>query len=262
MKYISVSSGSCGNCSYIESKQSKIIVDAGISGKKVIENLSMHDKDLNNLNAILVTHEHMDHIKSVGILSRKFDVPIYATEGTWNSMKDIIGNISDKNIFVIEKEKKYVIGDLEIDSFSTMHDAADSVGFLINSGKKKVSIVTDLGAVTQNVFDKVKGSDVVVVESNYDDEMLSFCSYSPSLKKRIRSDFGHLSNSEAGYLSIALVKTGTKKILLGHLSKESNIPELAFQTVGQILTSHDIGPSDVSLDVLLRGKVSKMYTIK
>lgn len=262
MKYISLSSGSCGNSHYIESNNTKILIDAGISGKKIIDNLNEHEKNLQNLNAILVTHEHTDHIQSVGIISRKYDVPIYATEKTWEKMQNQIGNIKEKNIFIIDKEKNFFIEDLEISSFSTVHDAADSVGFCVNSGKKRISIVTDLGVVTQEVFEKIKGSDIAVVESNYDDQMLSFCSYSPSLKKRIRSEYGHLSNDEAGYLSIALVKSGTKKLLLAHLSRESNLPQLAFQTVGSILTSHNITPKDVSLDVLLRGKVSKIYTIK
>lgn len=262
MKYISLSSGSCGNSHFIETNKTKILVDAGISGKKIIDNLNEHEKDLNNLNAILVTHEHTDHIKSVGVISRKFDVPIYATEKTWEEIQYLIGNIKEKNIVVIEKNKKIGIGDLEIDSFKTNHDAVDSVGFTLNNGKKKISIVTDLGVVTQEVFEKIKGSDIAVIESNYDDDMLSFCSYAPSLKKRIRSELGHLSNNEAAYLAIALVKSGTGKILLGHLSKESNLPQLAFQTVGEILTSHKMGPKDVSLDVLLRGKVSKMYSIR
>ena len=262
MKYISLSSGSCGNSHYVETGKTKILVDAGISGKKIIENLNEHEKNLKDLNAILVTHEHTDHIQSVGVISRKYDVPIYTTEKTWEEIKNHIGNIKEKNIIILDKNKKIAIGDIEIDSFQTVHDAVDSVGYTLNNGKKKISIVTDLGVVTQEVFEKIKGSDIAIIESNYDDEMLSFCSYSPSLKKRIRSEVGHLSNNEAAYLAIALVKTGTSKILLGHLSKESNLPQLAFQTVGTILTSHKMGPKDVSLDVLLRGRVSKMYSIR
>lgn len=262
MNYISLSSGSCGNSHYIEGEDTKIIVDAGISGKKIVENLNVHGKCLDNLNAIMVTHEHTDHIKSVGILSRRFDAPIYATEKTWEQMEANLGKIASKNIKVFEKGTSLDIGSVKVESFPIFHDAADPVGYSFNQGRKKIAIVTDIGIVTEEVFEKIKGSDIAVIESNYDEDMLSFCSYPPTLKKRIRSEYGHLSNSEAGYLGIALVKSGTKKLLLAHLSKESNLPQLAFQTVGSILSSNGITPEDVGLDVIHRGRVSKLYSIK
>ncbi|MDO5094917.1 MAG: MBL fold metallo-hydrolase [Peptostreptococcaceae bacterium] len=262
MKYISLSSGSCGNSHYIEGKDTKLIVDAGISGRKIVEHLAVHNRDLCGLDAILVTHEHFDHIQAVGILSRKFDAPIYATEKTWEQMKKYLGKIADKNIVIFEKGETLEIGSMEVDTFAISHDAADPVGYAFRQNNKKLAIVTDLGIITDEVFQKIKGADIAVVESNYDDEMLSFCSYSYQLKQRIRSEVGHLSNSEAGYLGTALVKSGTKKLLLAHLSKESNLPQLAFQTVGTILTAQGLGPKDVGLDVMLRGKVSRMYSIE
>lgn len=262
MNYISLSSGSCGNCHYIEADKTKIIVDAGISGKKVIGNLNVHDKTLDGLNAIMVTHEHTDHIKGVGILSRKFDAPVYATEKTWEQMESSLGKISSNKIKILHKGCPVNIGSVTVESFGISHDAADPVGYSFIEDHKKIAIVTDTGIITEEVFEKIKGSDIAVIESNYDEEMLSFCSYPPSLKQRIRSDYGHLSNSEAGYLGIALVKSGTKNLLLAHLSKESNLPQLAFQTVGSILTSHGISPKDVGLDVIQRGKVSKLYRIE
>lgn len=262
MKYISLSSGSCGNSHYIEGSDAKVIVDAGISGKKIEEHLAMHGKDLGGLNAILVTHEHRDHIHAVGVLSRKYDVPIYATRKTWEQMCDVLGKIPDKNIIVFEKGETLGIGSLEVDTFGISHDAADPVGYSFRQNDRKLAIVTDLGMVTEEVFETIKGADIAVIESNYDEHMLSYCNYAHHLKKRIRSDVGHLSNSEAGYLGTALVKTGTKKILLAHLSKESNLPQIAFQTVGTILTEQGLGPKDVGLDVMLRGKVSRMYSIE
>ncbi len=262
MKYISLSSGSCGNCHYIECKDTKLIVDAGISGRKVTENLSLHKKDLNGLNAIFVTHEHFDHIQAVGILSRRFDVPIYATEKTWEQMEKQVGNIAERNIRIFESGETFAVGDLEVDTFSISHDAADPVGYAFRDGNKKLAIATDLGMVTDEVFCKIRGADIAVIESNYDEEMLAYCNYSYHLKQRIRSDTGHLSNSEAGYLSAALVRTGTKKLLLAHLSKESNLPQIAHQAVGTILSGHGFGPQDVGLDVMLRGKVSREYIIE
>lgn len=262
MNYISLSSGSCGNSHFIEGDNTKIIVDAGISGKKIVENLSVHGKNLENLNAILVTHEHIDHIKAVGILSRKFNAPIYATDQTWEQMEAQMGKIASSNIKTFKSGDTLHIGAVKVDSFSISHDAIDPVGYAFTQDNKKIAIVTDTGMVSEEIFDKIKGSDIAVIESNYDDEMLSFCGYPPTLKQRIRSDYGHLSNSEAGYLGIALVKSGTKKLLLAHLSKDSNLPQLAFQTVGTILTSHGITPKDVGLDVIHRGKVSRLYSIK
>ena len=262
MNYISLSSGSCGNCHYLEGDNTKIIVDAGISGKRIIENLNVHGKNLTGLNAIMVTHEHTDHIHAVGILSRKFDAPVYATEKTWEQMESTLGKIASNNIKILHKGELVQIGSVTIDSFSISHDAADPVGYSFVEARKKIAIVTDTGLITKEMFEKIKGADIAVIESNYDEEMLSFCGYSPSLKQRIRSDYGHLSNSEAGYLGIALVKTGTKNLLLAHLSRESNLPQLAFQTVGSILTSHGFSPKDVGLDVIHRGKVSRLYSIE
>ncbi|MDO5061707.1 MAG: MBL fold metallo-hydrolase [Peptostreptococcaceae bacterium] len=262
MKYISLSSGSCGNSHYIEGKDTKVIVDAGISGKKIYEHMMIHGKDWKELDAILVTHEHFDHIHAVGILSRKLDLPIYATEKTWEIMSRHIGKIAEKNIMVFEKGETLGIGSLEIDTFAISHDAADPVGYAFRQNGQKIAIVTDLGMVTEEVFAKIKGADIAVIESNYDEHMLSYCSYTPQLKQRIRSERGHLSNAEAGYLGTALARSGTRKILLAHLSKESNLPQIAFQTVGTILTSQGLGPKDVGLDVMLRGKVSRMYSIE
>lgn len=262
MKYISLSSGSCGNCHYIANDDTKIIIDAGISGKRAIENLAMHGQNLDGLSAILVTHEHIDHIQAVGILSRKFNTPIYATEKTWESMKHLIGKVKDENIRVFERGKKLGINNIEVGTFEISHDAIEPTGYTLSHNNKKISVVTDIGFVSDEVFNNIKGSDIAVIESNYDPEMLDYCSYPYVLKRRIRSQEGHLSNEEAGYLGAALVKSGTKKLLLAHLSKESNLPQLAFQTVARILTEQNIRPEDVSMDVMLRGKVSKIYSIE
>lgn len=262
MKYISLSSGSCGNCHYISNGDTKLIVDAGLSGKKAIEHLNFHNETLENLNGILVTHEHYDHIQGVGILSRKFDAPIYATQKTWEQMHKHVGKIKDHHIKIFSKGETMGINTIEVGTFGISHDAVDPVGYTFVSGGQKISVVTDIGQVTDNVFDSIKGSDIAVIESNYDPQMLNYCGYPYSLKQRIRSEVGHLSNEEAGYLAAALVKTGTKKLLLAHLSKESNMPQLAYQTVARILTEQGYTSANVSLDVMLRGKVSKEYSIK
>lgn len=262
MKYISLSSGSCGNCHYISNQDTKLIVDAGLSGKKAIEHLAHHNETLEGLNGIFVTHEHFDHIQGVGILSRKFDAPIYATKKTWEEMHKHIGKIKDHHIGMFVAGDTLGINSIEIGTFSISHDAVDPVGYTFKSKEQKIAVVTDIGQVTDQVYNSIKGADIAVIESNYDPQMLNYCSYPYSLKQRIRSETGHLSNEEAGYLAAALVKSGTRKLLLAHLSKESNMPQIAFQTVAGILAQQGFTPEDVSLDVMLRGKVSKEYSIK
>jgi len=262
MKYISLSSGSCGNCHYITGKDTKIVIDAGISGKRAIEHLAMHGQSMDGLDAILVTHEHIDHIQAVGILSRKFNTPVYATEKTWENMKKHIGKIKEENVKVFKRGDTLDIKNIEAKTFAISHDAVEPTGYTLSQDNQKISVVTDIGCISDEVFNNIKGSDIAVIESNYDPHMLSYCSYPYTLKQRIRSDSGHLSNEEAGYLGAALVKSGTRKLLLAHLSKESNLPELAFQTVASILSQQNIGPDDVGLDVMLRGRVSKIYSIE
>ena len=262
MKYISLSSGSCGNCHYITGRDTKIVIDAGISGKRAIEHLAMHGQSMDGLDAILVTHEHIDHIQAVGILSRKFNTPVYATEKTWEHMKKHVGKIKEENIRVFRRGETLGIKNIEVGTFEISHDAVEPVGYTLTQGNQKISVVTDIGHVSDEVFRNIKGSDIAVIESNYDPHMLNYCSYPYPLKQRIRSETGHLSNEEAGYLGAALIKSGTRKLLLAHLSKESNLPQLAFQTVASILSQQDIGPEDAGLDVMLRGRVSKIYSIE
>ncbi|MGL5440462.1 MAG: MBL fold metallo-hydrolase [Filifactoraceae bacterium] len=261
MKYISVSSGSSGNCHFVKSGSTCLIIDAGISGKRIEDGLSFHDENLKKVNGIFVTHEHIDHIQGVGVISRKYDIPIYATEGTWENMVKTIGKIASHNIKEIKAGKKVDIDEVRIEAFRTSHDAKDSCGFTVTNGKKILAIATDLGYVSDEVFKAIEGANMAVVESNYDPEMLKFSSYPVNLKTRIRSEVGHLSNMECAFLSCALAKAGTERILLAHLSKENNMPLLAYQTVEEVLKSHGITGSDVGLDVLRRDKVSNVYSV-
>ena len=186
MKYISIASGSKGNCHLVQKKDSCILIDAGLSGKATIDAINMHDIDTSKLKAIFITHEHSDHIKGAGIISRKFDIPIYATELTWDAMSNKIGNIKDEHIKIIENADKVCIGDLEISSIPIKHDAADPVAYNVTDGKRLLSIITDLGVVTKKVFDFIKKSNAVVLESNHDINMLEAGPYSYELKITIK----------------------------------------------------------------------------
>ena len=263
LKYCSIGSGSSGNCHYIEYKDTNILVDAGLSGKRITTGLDDINVDMENIKGIFITHEHSDHIKGAGIISRKYDIPIFANVKTWCAMKDKLGDIKDSNMKVFENDRSYSLGDLIIRPFSISHDASDAVGYNFYAENEKMSIATDIGMITDNIRRHLYKSKLVVLESNYDPNMLMMGSYPYSLKKRVMSDTGHLSNEDAAKFCIDLVKEGTERILLAHLSKENNFPELAYETSKSILAQNDIIiGQDIKLDVLLREKVSDIYNVK
>lgn len=262
MEYCSIASGSSGNCHYIGYKNTNILIDAGLSGKKISKGLDEIYVDANKLNGIFVTHEHSDHIKGIGVLSRKYDIPIFVNYKTWSAIKEKIGKVKEKNIKIFENNKIYEIGDLEIKPFSIIHDAVDPVGFKLNDGKKSIAVATDIGHISDNIKENLLGSDLIVLESNYDKEMLLMGSYTYTLKKRVMSDIGHLSNEEAAKFAVELIKSGTENLLLAHLSRENNFPALAFETSNHILTENGmrIG-KDANLEVLMRDDRSKLYSL-
>ena len=264
LKYCSVGSGSSGNCHYIGYKNTNILVDAGLSGKRITTGLKDIGVDADKLKGIFITHEHVDYIKGAGILSRKFDIPVFANIKTWCSMKDKLGDIKDKNMKVFENDKTYSLGDIIVKPFSIEHDASDPVGYnFYTESDEKMSIATDIGCITQNIKKHLYKSKLVVLESNYDPNMLMMGSYTYALKKRVMSSTGHLSNEDAANFCVELINEGTESILLAHLSKENNFPELAYETSKGVLASNDIVVGqDVKLDVLSRNDVSNVYEMK
>lgn len=263
LKYCSIGSGSSGNCHYIGYKDTNILVDAGLSGKRISTGLDEINVDANKVKGIFITHEHSDHIKGAGIISRKYDIPIFANIKTWCAMKDKLGQIEDRNMKVFENDKSYSLGDLIIRPFSISHDASDAVGYNFYADNEKMSIATDIGKITDNIRRHLYKSKLVVLESNYDPNMLMMGSYPYALKKRVMSEVGHLSNEDAANFCVELIKEGTERILLAHLSKENNFPELAYETSKGILTQNNIiVGQDVKLDVLQREEVSDIYKVK
>lgn len=262
IRYISVASGSSGNCHYIEKNGTKILIDAGISGKRIENALKEHNADLIDLSAVMITHEHTDHIKSVGVISRRYDVPVYATEKTWAKMGDCLGKIKEEHKRVFVPYQDIEINDLLVRGFSTSHDAVDSCGFTLTDGNARMAIATDLGCITKSVQDSITGCELVVLESNHDIEMLKVGSYPYYLKKRVLSEYGHLSNVAAGDIAASLVESGTKAVLLAHLSQENNMPIIAYQTVAQSLKERSIDPEkDLKLMVLSRNFVSEIFIV-
>jgi phosphoribosyl 1,2-cyclic phosphodiesterase len=255
-------SGSSGNAIYIASKDTRLLIDCGVSGKKVAASLKDIGVDPKNLDAILVTHEHGDHVQGVGIMSRRYGIDVYANKGTWKEMRNIIGEIDDANVKNIDKEKEFYINDILIKSFSISHDAVEPVGYSIVAEGKKITIATDMGYVSREVVKHFEGSDMMLIESNHDENMLMCGRYPYFLKKRILSKLGHLSNELAGKLAAHMYEKGTKKFLLGHLSKENNFPDLAYQTVYNTLKSKNIDVDrDVVLNMANRDKTSSIFNL-
>lgn len=260
MKVSVLASGSSGNSIYIEGKGTKILIDAGLSGKEIDRRLQEIGVSGEQLDAILVTHEHIDHIKGVGILSRRYDLPIYANDLTWQGAVDKLGKIKDCN-FKIFKEG-FMLGNLEIESFSIPHDANDPVGYLIRMGDNRVGIATDMGCIPPAVEKLLQGTDLLIIESNHDLEMLWHGSYPWPLKKRINGEHGHLSNDDAADLLPRLINSNYPRILLAHLSQDNNIPELAYITVKNNLEDHGfIIGKDLLLDYTYRDRPTMLYDV-
>jgi len=188
------------------------------------------------INAVFVTHEHSDHIKGISLFSKKFNVPVYANSATWTSMRECLSGVSEENVCIIE-ENAVMIGDINVCAFAISHDAANPVGYTMVSGNEKVSVATDTGIISKSMLDALCGSDKVMIEANHDLKLLEIGRYPDMLKRRIRGDKGHLCNEKTGELASFLLKEGTKKFLLGHLSEENNHPDLAYVTVREMLTA-------------------------
>jgi phosphoribosyl 1,2-cyclic phosphodiesterase len=227
-------SGSSGNSIFIRSKSACILVDAGVSCTKIRGELQKMDVRMDDLDGILVTHEHIDHIRGLSTLSKKYDIPIYANAQTWEQLLPKLPNIQAKNVREIKTEDFY-INDVCVQPIELSHDAACTYGYALTSHGKKVSILTDLGHVTRRIIDMAAGSSIVLLESNHDVEMLNAGPYPYRLKHRILSGKGHLSNDAAAQAAFDLATTGVRGIILGHLSINNNMEALALQTVSGFL---------------------------
>ncbi len=264
MKLCSIASSSSGNCIYVGTDRTHILVDTGISCKRVKSGLESIDVDPGSIDAVLITHEHSDHIRGLGVLSRRYNIPIYTTELTWRAAlsSGTVGEI-DKNLFrKITPDKDFAINELVIHPFRTPHDAADPVCYTFTKNKKKISVATDLGCYNSYIAEKLKRSNVLFIEANHDIEMLKNGSYPFYLKKRILSDTGHLSNEVSGRLLSELLHDNLQYVILGHLSKENNRPDVADQTVRSYLElSGCISDSNLKLIVSEKESISPLIII-
>lgn len=275
MRLCSIASGSSGNCIYVGSDTTHLLVDVGISGKRTEAGLKELDLSMQDIDGIFITHEHTDHIAGLGVLERKYGIPIYATKGTISAIKNTnaLGEIPDELFCPISADEKIVIKDLVCNPMRISHDAAEPVAYRIQHGKKRVGIITDLGNYNDYTVESLKGMDALLLEANHDVNMLQVGPYPYYLKQRILGDRGHLSNERAGQLLCSLLHDKLQSVMLGHLSKENNLPELAYEAVrvevtmtklkkkeeGSVYT--DIKTSDFPMYVASRSELSPVIHI-
>jgi len=257
MKFISLSSGSSGNCYYIESKETKILIDAGVSARYIKNSLKNFDIKAEEIDAVFITHEHSDHICGAEVLSRSSNIEVYSNALT---IKAILKNNSVKREELFKTfENEFNIKDLNISCFSLNHDAACPIGYIIEDSKTKMSVVTDTGCITKNIYDSIKGSKSVLLESNHDIQMLSNGPYHYLLKKRILSNSGHLSNDAAGRYAVKLINDGADNIVLGHISSTNNTYEKVLQSIDYYLSINNIKINkDVRIEIAKKNEVSEI----
>ena len=230
-RFCSLFSYSSGNATYIGSGRTGILIDAGVSAKRIRTALQDRDIDPGSIRAIFVTHEHADHIKGIRVLQSQLGVPVYATAGTLRGMDDCGALDSRFPQTVLPVGGEVAIGDLLVRAFPTPHDSNESCGFTVElPDERKAAVATDIGHMTNEVMNGILGCDLVMLESNHDIGMLQNGPYPYFLKRRILSDVGHLCNDACADVAVRLVEHGTTRLFLGHLSAENNLPQLAYQT--------------------------------
>lgn len=233
MKICAIASGSSGNCIYAGSGDTHLLIDAGISRKKITKGLENLQVEPERIDGLLLTHEHSDHISGLRVWLKKYPVPVYGTRGTLQAVleKDTSGEIPRELLHEVIPDREVRIKDMRILPFSTSHDAAEPVGYTIESQGHKMGLATDLGTYSEYTLEHLQETELLFLEANHDVTMLEVGSYPYQLKKRILSDKGHLSNIDSGELLCKAFSEKMKHIILAHLSKEHNYPELAYQTV-------------------------------
>jgi len=262
LKFLSLASGSSGNCYYVGTNSYGILVDAGIGVRQIKKVLKEHGIEFEKILAVLVTHDHADHIRSIGYIGEGMSIPVYTTEmvHTGISKSRYVEEVLIQSRRVIEKEKPFTIRDLKITAFEVPHDSMDNVGYSIEYGDRTFVFVTDVGHITETVRNYVKGANYLVLESNYDVEMLAAGSYPQFLKERVSSDTGHLSNYDASEFLASVYSPKLTDVWLCHLSRDNNHPELAVKTVEYRLLQDGIKVGkDISLTPLKRMNPSDMY---
>ena len=260
LQFCSFASGSSGNSYLVKDDNTAVLIDAGISGKRILQGLEETGTPKEMVSALLITHEHIDHVKSIPVLTKRIpELSVYANQATWESIER---PVPEANRYVFETGRDFTIGDLTVRSFPVPHDAAEPVGFSIYGGGRQISICTDAGFVTEEIAEEIRDADLLLLEANHEREMLLMGRYPYPLKRRILSERGHLSNEDSGRLLGEILHDHMKHIFLSHLSKENNYPALAFETVSAEVTMGDnpYRAADFPITVAKRDEVSDEIT--
>ena len=261
MRLCSIASGSSGNCIYVGDDHTHLLVDTGISKKRIEEGLKELDIKGEELDGILITHEHIDHIQGLGVFSRRYEIPVYATKGTIEGIKSCrsLGSLPEGLLHPVEIDQGFALGGMEVRPFAISHDANEPSGFRIENGKKAVAVGMYDGYTVENL----KGLNGVVLEANHDIHMLEVGPYPYPLKRRVMGDKGHLSNEWSGRLLCDILHDGLQYVVLGHLSKENNYAELAYETVKLEVSMGDnpYRGEDIPMMVAKRDSVSQVITL-
>ena len=265
MDFCSIASGSSGNCTYTGTDHTALLVDAGVSARQIEKGLKSIDRTATDIDGILVTHEHSDHIKGLGVLSRRYGIPIYGTKGTLNAIANCssLGSIDAGLYREIHVDEDFQVGDVTVHPFEIPHDAAQPSAYRISHEETSVAVVTDLGVFSDYIIENMKGLDAVLLEANHDIRMLQAGPYPYYLKQRILGTHGHLSNENAGRLLCRVLHDNLKHIFLGHLSKENNYDALAYETVCMEVTmgENPYKASDFQICVAERSEISQLVTV-
>lgn len=265
MRLCSIAGGSSGNCIYVGSENTHLLVDTGISRKRIEEGLKELEIKGEELNGILVTHEHADHIQGLGVFSRKYGIPIYATGGTLQGIRNYksLGKMPEGLYHEIEVDQDFTAGDIQIHPFAISHDANEPSGYRFEQGERRVAVATDLGKYDDYIVENLKNLQAVLLESNHDIHMLEVGPYPYPLKRRVLGDRGHLSNELSGRLLCDILHNNLKNVVLGHLSKENNYAELAYETVKPEITlgNNPYKGEDIPIAVAKRDCISEIVTV-
>lgn len=237
------------------------MIDAGMPGRSIETALNAVGVPPETVGAVLVTHEHVDHVRGIGVLSRRYDLPVYANAGTWEGMEREIGRISQQNVRVFETGREFYLKELLVQPFLIPHDANEPVGYSFRGEGHCVGVMTDIGCIYEELLDAVEDSELLLIESNHDEEMLKVGPYPYPLKRRILGDKGHLSNTNCGKALTRLYCRGLRCAILGHLSKENNYERLALETVRMELREQDIPDELFQLTVAHRDRVTGVFEL-
>ncbi len=261
--FSSLASGSSGNCQLIKSAQTTLLLDCGVTGKYVTRALGHFDIATGDVDGIVITHEHSDHIAGLGVLHRKSNLPIYINAATWQAVAPKIGKVAADKVHIIDNKETFQIGDIAVTPYRVSHDAVDPVCYSFANKDAKIVVATDLGEMNDRVLEALKTANLVMVEANHNVEMVMSGRYPYPLKRRVVGNQGHLSNENCALAAIEAVQRGSvSTVLLAHLSRENNTPELAYETVKSLMAEEDIVVGkDVMLELTYRNRVGNYYRL-